>query len=266
MKKIIYVFISQLIALFSTYGNSLQIEKRTVVFSASESGRVQLLLPGSSITQNVTFKKSDYPVRRYIRVVGGVKMPAPFSERGEDRFRDFEFYIDDNLDSTHVKNDKYSLYFEGKDENFNRHAYYRISGDLLKAGELDVTLPVIKQKDFSVSSNGEFGMKVELFYKKKGRYKDDIYDTPDSLFYLNIPEGINSYQNITGKFILPDNVACIFLSVGGTHFSGECWLEAPRLIQGKKLICSIPFTKFVDKSDDFNYWVGCNLSTRSWPC
>lgn len=265
MKKIIYIFLSQLLVLAVAYGNPLQTEKRMVVFSASETEKVQLLLPGSNIIQNVTFKKPDYPVRRYLRVVGGVKMPAPFSGRGESRFRDFEFHIDDCLDSIHVRNDKYSLHFRGKDDNFERYACNRISGGLLKAGELEVTLPVVRQKDFSVSSNGEFGIKIELFYKKEGRNKDDIYDMPDSLLSLNIPEGTNGRQDITGKFILPDNVACAFLSVGGIRFSGECWLEAPRLKQGKKSVCSIPFTRFADKNDDFNYWVGCNLSTRSWP-
>ena len=35
--------------------------------------------------------------------------------------------------------------------------------------------------------------------------------------------------------------------------------------QNKKQVCSIPFAKFADKTDDYNYWTGCNLSTRSWP-
>lgn len=30
-------------------------------------------------------------------------MPAPFQNRGEEMFRRSEFYIDDNLDSLHVK-------------------------------------------------------------------------------------------------------------------------------------------------------------------
>lgn len=155
-------------------------------------------------------------------------------------FRRSEFYIDDNLDSVHVKKDKYSLYFKGEDNNFERHAYYRISGDLLKPGELTVTLPVVKRQDLSVSAGGDFGVQIELFYKKPGRYKDDIYDCPDSLLYFPVPAGSGKYQQVTQTFVLPDNVACAFYVSGGTHFSGECWVEAPRLVQNKKQVCSIP--------------------------
>lgn len=162
-------------------------------------------------------------------------------------FRRSEFYIDDNLDSVIRKKDRYSLYFKGEDNNFERHAYYRISGKLLKPGELTVTLPVVKKQDLTVSKNGDFGVEIELFYQKPGRGADDIYDKPDSVLYMPVPEGTGKYQTVSETFVLPENVACAFLRVGGTHFSGECWVEAPRLTQDKKVVCSIPFTKFTQK-------------------
>lgn len=192
-------------------------------------------------------------------------MPAPFQNRGEEMFRRSEFYIDDNLDSVIRKKDRYSLYFKGEDDNFERHAYYRISGKLLKPGELTVTLPVVKKQGLTVSGNGDFGVEIELFYRKPGRAADDIYDKPDTVLYMPVSEGTGKYQMVSETFTLPENVACAFLRIGGTHFSGECWVEAPRLIQNKKAVCSIPFTKFAQKPDNYNYWIGCNLSTRSWP-
>lgn len=51
----------------------------------------------------------------------------------------------------------------------------------------------------------------------------------------------------------------------GRISAANVWVEAPRLIQNKKAVCSIPFTKFAQKPDNYNYWIGCNLSTRSWP-
>lgn len=266
MKKVFCILILQLLTVCSLFANGVQTEKRIVIFKPSGNDKVHLLIPGASVSESVSFGQESYPTRKFLRVVGGVKMPAPFQNRGEEMFRRSEFYIDDNLDSIHVKNDKYSLYFKGEDNNFERYAYYRISGDLLKPGELTVTLPVVKRQDLSVSHNGDFGVEIELFYKKSGRYKDDIYDTPDSLLYVSVPEGSGKFLNVIEKFILPENVACAFLRIGGTHFSGECWVEAPRLVQNKKQICSIPFTKFADKTDNYNYWTGCNLSTRSWPC
>ena len=265
MKRVFYLLVSQIFTVSLLFAGPIQTETRTVVFTPSGGEKVYLLTPGNSITEDVSFQQADYPTRKFLRVVGGVKMPAPFQSRGEEMFRRSEFYIDDNLDSVHVKKDKYSLYFKGEDNYFERHAYYRISGDLLKPGELVVTLPVIHRQNLSVSSGGDFGVEIELFYKKPGRYKDDIYDRPDSLLYFSVPEGTGKYRDVTAKFILPENVACAFLRIGGTHFSGECWVEAPRLMQNKKPVFAIPFTKFADKTDDYNYWTGCNLSTRSWP-
>ena len=161
-------------------------------------------------------------------------MPAPFQNRGEEMFRRSEFYIDDNLDSVIRKKDRYSLYFKGEDDNFERHAYYRISGKLLKPGELTVTLPVVKKQGLTVSGNGDFGVEIELFYRKPGRAAADIYDKPDTVLYMPVSEGTGKYQMVSETFTLPENVACAFLRIGGTHFSGECWVEAPRLIQNKK--------------------------------
>lgn len=167
MKKIFYLLICQLLAVASVFADDVQTEKRTVIFTPSGNGKVHLLAPGNSVSETVSFEKQAYPVRKFLRVIGGVKMPAPFEKRGEEMFRRSEFYIDDNLDSVHVKKDNYSLYFKGEDNNFERHAYYRISGDLLKPGELTVTLPVVKRQDLSVSPGGDFGVEIELFYKNR---------------------------------------------------------------------------------------------------
>lgn len=240
-------------------------ETREVVFEPANGEKIHLLQPDQSVTATVALGEGDAPTRKFLRVIGGVKMPAPFQDRGEEMFRRSEFYIDDNLDSLIRKKDRYSLYFKGNDDNFERHAYYRISGNLLNPGELTVQLPVVKQQGLAVSDNGNFGVEIELFYKKPGRAADDIYDKPDSILYMPVSEGSGKYHVASATFTLPDNVACALLRVGGTHFSGECWVEAPRLMQNKKQVCRIPFAKHADRSDTYNYWVGCNLSTRSWP-
>lgn len=264
MKKTCTSLFLILFAVLQAYAASWK-ETRTVVFSLSGNEKAYLIQPGQSISETVAFEQAGMPTRKFLRVIGGVQMPAPFQARGEEMFRRSEFHIDDNLDSVIRKKDRYSLYFKGDDNNFERHAYYRISGKLLSPGELTVTLPVVKKETLAVSPGGDFGVAIELFYQKPGRAADDIYDTPDSLLYLPVPGGTGSYQAVSQSFTLPDNVACAFLRIGGTHFSGECWVEAPRLTQNKKTVCSIPFTKFAQKPDNYNYWIGSNLSTRSWP-
>lgn len=265
MKKTCISLCLIVFAVLQAYASSSWKETRTVIFTPAGSEKTHLLEPDQSVSEIVTFGQSGIPTRKFLRVIGGVKMSAPFQSRGEEMFRRSEFYIDDNLDSVIHKKDRYSLYFKGEDNNFERHAYYRISGKLLKPGELTVTLPVVKKQDLTVSKNGDFGVEIELFYQKPGRAADDIYDKPDSVLYMPVPEGTGKDQTVSETFVLPENVACAFLRVGGTHFSGECWVEAPRLTQDKKVVCSIPFTKFTQKTDDYNYWIGCNLATRSWP-
>lgn len=267
MKKVSFLLLFLFIlTLPQTIVSSSYKEIRSVIFSSLSEDSMLILSPGENIKRTISFEQTDIPTRKFLRVTGNIKMPPPFQNRGEEMFRRSEFHIDDNLDSINVKKEQYSLYFKGENNNFERHAYYRISGTLLQPGELTVTIPVVKKKELFIAPQGDFGIEIELYYKKSGRHPDDIYDRPDSLLYLPIPEGSsNKYQNITQRFILPENIACAFLRIGGTHFSGECWVESPLIMQKGKRICSIPFKKFSQKENNYNYWIGCNLSTRSWP-
>ena len=221
MKKTCISLCLIVFAVLQAYASSSWKETRTVIFTPAGSEKTHLLEPDQSVSEIVTFGQSGIPTRKFLRVIGGVKMSAPFQSRGEEMFRRSEFYIDDNLDSVIRKKDRYSLYFKGEDNNFERHAYYRISGKLLKPGELTVTLPVVKKQDLTVSKNGDFGVEIELFYQKPGRGADDIYDKPDSVLYMPVPEGTGKYQTVSETFVLPENVACAFLRVGGTHFTAN---------------------------------------------
>ena len=127
MKKVFYLLACHLIAASSVFADDMQTEKRTVIYTPAAGEKVRLLMPGGSLTRHVSFAEPSCRVRRMLRVVGEVQMPAPYTDRGEGAFRWAEFLIDDNLDSIHVKRDKYSLYFKGEDDEFERHAYYRIS-------------------------------------------------------------------------------------------------------------------------------------------
>lgn len=265
MKRVPQFLFAFLFLTFCVQAASSWKETRTVLFSSSLGEKQYLLRPNESFCRAVEFKPATIPTRKFLRVIGNLRMPAPFAARGEEMFRRAEFLIDDNLDSIIRKKDRYSLYFKGENDDFERHAYYRISGKELKSGELKVVLPVVKKQNLEVASTGDFGVEIELFYQKPGRAADDIYDEPDSLLYMSIPAGSSGYREVSQTFQLPEHVACLFLRVGGRRFSGECWVEAPRLMQNKKLVASIPFTKFADRPDTYNYWVGCNLSTRSWP-
>ncbi|WP_169853157.1 Ig-like domain-containing protein [Anaerohalosphaera lusitana] len=240
-------------------------ETRKVVYKPDAGKQFFTLKPNDSISLSIPKSNSETAVRRFLRVVGGVEMPPPFHGRGEDKFRDAEVLIDDCLNSEVTKNESYSLYFRGDNDKFERHAYYRIANGTLKPGKLTVTLPVLKKNDLQKSPEGDFGITIELFNKKPGRTPNDIYDEPDKILYIPVPEGSSDYQQVKKTFELPENLSCVLLIVGGTDFSGECWVESPILEQDGERACSIPFTKLADRKDKTNYWVGVNLSMRSWP-
>ena len=240
-------------------------EKRQVIYPGGMDCQLGPLFPGQTVTRTVNFQITDQPAKRFLRVIGGVALPAPYHRRGETLFRETEYWIDDNLDSLTTKEDRYALYFKGNNEPFERYAYYRIPGECFEAGKLRVQLPVVKKNNLTRATKGDFGLQLHLYYKKEGRAADDLYDAPDSILYLPVPGGSGDYHIEKATFVLPEQVACVLVQVGGTYFKGECWVEAPRLIQNRKVVRAIPFTKFADRPDRKNYWVGCNLSTRSWP-
>ena len=263
------VLLASLLVLMATIGSaeSTWKEMRTVLRGPEQSLKGLVLQPGEKVTEIVNFQLKDLPARRMLRVTGGIKMPVPFANRGETLFRKAEYLIDDNLDSTVTKRERYSLYFKGNNDVFERLAYQRIPGHLLKPGELVVTIPVVKKIGLDVDEcqHGNFGLKIGLYFQMEGRNELDIYDQPDSVLYLPVPEGNSHAQQISKTFILPPKVACAILQLGGTHFKGECWVEAPRFQQKHRNVCSLSFTKFDERTDSINYWVGTNLSTRSWP-
>ena len=241
-------------------------ESRHVIFAPQKGSEYHALSPGESLKAVVKLDQSGCSTRKFLRVVGKVDMPAPFSSRGESNFRLSEFYIDDNLDSSIVAKEKYSLYFKGNNNNFERHAYYRIPGDRFRPGKVKAVLPVVRQHGLKTGADGDFGMELELYYKKEGRNVNDVYDRPDSVIYVAVPSGnFKKYRQIEHSFEIPDNLACILVRVGGPFFEGECGLESPRFYQNGKSVCRIPFCKYAQRDNDMNYWVGINLSTRSWP-
>lgn len=249
--------------IFAVYPQ-LQKEQRTILYPAEgEQGLIQID-PGKSFEQEISFEANNYPVRRILRVVGGVKMPGKFTPRGEEFFRQQEYLMDENLDSVNTHKDRYSLYFKGNNDPFERHAYNRIGGIDFDKKSIDLEI-AYKRKNLKISAQGDFGIELQIYKKKEGRDADDIYDKADSVIFVPIPQGSGNFKLLRKNIQLPANVATILVRVGGTGFSGECWLEAPKFYIGGKNIFSSPFIQNEKRPDNYNYWVGINLATRSWP-
>lgn len=242
----------------------LQEENRKVLFSVEANEAAYQIDPEKSFEQAVTFEKKSYPVRRFLRVIGGTKMPGKFTARGETLFREAEYLIDDHLDSLTTFKDKYALYFVSNNDPYEHHAYNRVSIPTIKPGKLTVEIPAKREK-LTIGKNGDFGVQLQLYYKKDGRHNDEVYDTPDSIIYLPIPAGNGNFKLIKKDFELPENIASILVRVGGINFSGKVWVEAPRFTQAGQEVWKSPFTFDEQRGSDYNYWVGINMVSRSEP-
>ena len=240
-------------------------ETRQVIYQATEAEGFHLLNPDEGLEQSYSLPSSDCPMRTRLRVVGGIQLPEPFSKRGEEMFRRMEYLLDDNLDSLIHGKDKYALYFKGEGEDFQRKTWNRIPGDLVKGKKLSLSIPVVKSNELKIAEGGTFGVELSVYFEKPGRAAMDVYDAPDTMICLPVPEGSAKRKVANMDIELPDNVACMLVGVGGSHFSGECWLEAPTIKANKNVVWHDPFVKSSERKDEMNYWVGCNLSDHSWP-
>jgi hypothetical protein len=242
----------------------LQEERRTELYPSEKEQGVVQIDPGKSFEQEVSFENHEWPVRRVLRVVGGVKLPGKFAPRGEEFFRQQESLIDENLDSVNTYRDLYSLYFKGSGDPFERHVYNRITGVNFDQGRVDLEI-AYKRNNLKIPDGGDFGIELQVYKRKEGRHADEIYDIADSVIFVPIPEGSGGFRVLRENIQLPADVATILVRLGGTGFSGECWLEAPEFHVNGENIFSSPFLQDEKRSDDYNYWVGINLATRSWP-
>lgn len=239
-------------------------EYRTVLFPAENNERPMVLNANDSIGTSISLAEVHGPTEKMLRIVGGIQMPGIYKGRGEDRFRRWEYYIDDFLDSVNVKKDKYALLFRGESDGFPRTASRRISGSALGSGEVEISVWV-KRNDFRVPRPEDFGVKLELFYTKEGRNENDIYDTPDSTLFLPISSGNGGFKKIKQRFGIQKNIAAIVVIAGGSHFSGDCLMEAPQIRRRREKIMSIPFVPFLNRDAELNYWTGVNMVSRNWP-
>lgn len=237
-------------------------EFRTVLFQAP-SEKPLVIQPGDSTQIALNFSDKNNPTTKMLRVIGGTQLPEDFN--WYHNIRNWEYWIDDHLDSVNVVNDKNALLFRGSNDKFERKAYHRISGEYFESGQIEISLQ-LKRTDMIIHENGKFGIELEIFYKKDGRSENDIYDEPDTRLWMPVGSGHESdFTEIKQTFEFPEQVAAVVIVAGGNYFSGDCLMEAPVIKQNGEQIISIPFVPRAQRSSDFNYWTGVNLVSRNWP-
>ncbi len=265
--KLIFLFSIIALTTSAAQAGALQTESRKVIFSAGKDlDAYKTLTPGKHINIKAALSPRSDTVRRFLRVVGNTAWPSPWDLRGERNFRYVECLVDDNLDSVVRKSERYSLYFKGDNDDFERHVYNRIMGDRLKPGKFTLRIPVVRKDNLTVSKGGNFGVELQIYLKRPGRAAEDVYDKADRVLWVPVPEGTSKrYEAVEKELELPQDVACILLRLGGTRFAGECWVESPVLLQDGKPVWKAPFVKEEARTEKRNYWVGINMSTKMWP-
>lgn len=240
-------------------------EFRQVVFHASEPDGTHLLSPGEGVSQELSLPPSSIPMRNTLRVTGGILQPERYRKRGEELFRQAEFQLEDNLDSLIHWHDRRSLYFGGQGEDFPRQAFNRIALDGLSTVTLTLSIPVVKAQDLQVCPGGRFGVELQFYRHRQGRHHLDVYDAPDSLVFVPLPGGTYKKKIIEHAVQVPADMACVVLNIEALAFTGEVWVEAPSLLRGRDCFWHMPFAPHDMETREVNYWVGKNLSDRSWP-
>lgn len=261
MRRFISVIIS--IIIFQVLCPARYQERREILFESTSDCPV--LNPGERFNLTIAPVARDCQARATLLVRGRVLCPSPFEDRGEEMFRRQEYGILDNLDPGVRWKDAKSLYFKGEDDFFDRRVWNRIMSSDIPVGECVLSIPVVRAEELRVCDGGSFGVTLDLYLRKEGRALPDIYDEPDSSIFVAIPEGSLRRRTVEHVLNLPKDLACVLISAGGAHFTGECWLEAPCLKSGKKTFWHEPFVDKTEKTDDTDYWVGMNLCDRFFP-
>lgn len=237
-----------------------QQETRQVLMSGKHVIQV-----GDSVSVDVAFAgPPDKNTRKYLRVVGGGQMTGRFKGRGETLFREMEYRIDDCLDSLQTKRDIYALCLKGEGESFEQCAYYRIGGEHLASGRLEVEI-YVRTENLRLLEGGHVGMELQVYYPKSGRHPQDIYDTPDTVLVATVRSGTYQYKKLNYAFTLPEKPATLLLKVGGKKFTGLCEMEAPVIRMAGKLLNNLTFMPYDRRPDKANHWVGVNLVSKCWP-
>ncbi len=125
----------------------------------------------------------------------------------------------------------------------------------------NLTLPFIAT-GLSYKDQPGLALEIQIYLKKPGRHTDDIYDDADKSITLSVPPGSHPWKTINKSFVVPMDVACLLLRLGGSGFAGSCRFGTPQLDQEG---IGIPVTPFKSYNTESENWIGENLSTKEWP-
>jgi hypothetical protein len=179
--------------------------------------------------------------------------------------------LDDSLDTEHAESTQYSLSLcSEKPEEYVRRAYKKVRFPKIYVHHHVTTKPVdwvtgisVCAKDLKIEEGGYLRMRVEARYRKNGVSPRDVITPADISVVIDFPEG--SYPMTELMRALPaatENVANVCAFIEGYRYSGEVYVEEPKIIlEDYNLLPD--FTPAVPSKEDW-LWIGQNFSKKEW--
>lgn len=184
--------------------------------------------------------------------------------------------IEDSLDTEHAEYDRYCLDLSEKmPRPFTKSAIKKLMWPPMRGiftvdEATDIwTVGIFARADGLVIHEGGF---IRICYErwalKDGVNPHETGREPDETEYIYIEEGSYPYTDFSKAVSVPDDTACVLITIEAENYSGEIYLERPyfRASGGDNVLPAfdiiLPAEKVIYR--DFG-WIGMNLSKKEWP-
>ncbi|MCQ2396663.1 MAG: hypothetical protein MJ106_03075 [Lentisphaeria bacterium] len=233
---------------------------RKEIVHYATSDRSGYVAPCGSVSIPFTVEVSSEPVCHRIRLVGETdyfwmyrtEWGAPYA---------IAMAIDDALTKGDTFGEAFALEYPCRGDEYPRNAYAKLYASDLRPGAKAKFSIAVKAVDFDCTV--EAGAVLEIYFAKKGRHPNDVFDAPDKIVKLDFPRGTYDWRELSTEFVMPSTAVCCIVRTGVCGGSGRILSGSPRLsFEGGDSVIP-PLAPTQTRREQFNY-LGENLSRRDW--
>ncbi len=182
--------------------------------------------------------------------------------------------IDDSLSTSKACMDRYCLDMSvSEPKPYMKAAAKKLSFSPLRFGiypsfghndSYDFGIAVMAN-ELRIKKNGFLRLRLDRWDKREGTNPLYTASEPDETIAIDIPEGSYGYRELSKVINIPtDTTACVLVTIEGINYSGEVYLERPRLVTSNSYNLLPPFDQCISKLSEHS-WLGLNLSKKEFP-
>ncbi len=236
--------------------------QRSILLSRPNGDKTDYIPPCGSFTFEFDVPERDFPVTHSFRLAGEpdyfwkwrCEAGSPYS---------ISMAIDDALCTRETFREKYSLKFDCHNEPYERNAWIKLFRQDISPGKKHRFVIAGKAENLAFVPGGEVAAELEIYYAKPGRHPNDVFDAPDEVKRLTLPQGSYDWQEISQEFTMQEEAVCIIVHIGIKGASGLFYLGSPRLCpEGEDSI--IPGFDHQQHREKTFCYVAENISRRDW--